>query len=341
MPINQPCQRRKLRDISSPNLLSNVVVKVLRCEKAISAYATPRKTKASTDSTVLTHVTLSDGSGSDDLMGLGGSVNHGRVPSTLSSIPKTISPILLQSMKEGSRVLLTNVLSQASNTSLQCGRESLVLVPTRETIATIITPEHPYYSHDKSTPEGENPFVSQPLTVERASQLFTFSQQHSPPIMKNASVASNHRRGVMAVVSPLMDILVDGVDTSFMEGSHWKSSHALSKFLIDCPSISTGMKAIKLDPSYRSATLLFDPKLVSSQIHVNADGNAMKLLCLDVPVLDMVMKDGPTMTASNPYLCHIGQLLRSLCTDKVPIRWVLEQESECSYFVTDATLLEI
>ena len=91
MPTNQPCQRRKLRDISSPNLLSNVVVQVLRCEKAISAYATPRKKATATDSTVLTHVTLSDGAGSDDLMGLGGSANHGRVPSTLSSIPMTIS----------------------------------------------------------------------------------------------------------------------------------------------------------------------------------------------------------------------------------------------------------
>ena len=312
-------------------------MKVLRCEKAISTYATPRKTTTATDSTVLTHVTLYDGTGSEDLMGFGGCVNHGRVPSTLSSIPKTISPILQQSMKEGSRILLSNVLSQASNTSLQC-REALVLVPTRETIATIITLDHPYYSHDKSTSEGENLFVSQPL---RASQLFTFSQQHSSSIIKNAAAVTNHCRGVMAVVSPLMDILVDGVDISFMEGSHWKSPHTLSKFLIDCPSISTGMQAIKLEPSYRSATLLFDPKLVSSDIHVNADGNAMKLLCLDVPVLDMVMKNDLTSTASNPYLRHIGQLLRTLCTEKIPIRWVLEQESECSWFVTDATLLEV
>ena len=34
MSTNQSCQRRKLRDITTPNMLSNIVVKVVRCEKA-------------------------------------------------------------------------------------------------------------------------------------------------------------------------------------------------------------------------------------------------------------------------------------------------------------------
>ncbi|KAL7531803.1 hypothetical protein ACHAXR_004245, partial [Thalassiosira sp. AJA248-18] len=347
LPTNQPRKRRKLREITAPNLLSHIVVKVLRCEKAISKYSTPIKT---TEDPVVTHVTLSDGAESDDLLGMGGSVNHGRS----SSLPKSISAVLLQSMKEGSHVLLTHTLSQnvsppavgGGGASLQ-GRESLVLVPTRETTANILTSDHPYFVREKSTREEENPFASQPLTLERASQLFSMTQQHSPPII-NDSILLGHCRGVMAVVAPLMDIIVDGIDTSFIEGSHWRTPHRLSSFLIDCPSVSTGFEAIKLCPSYRSATLLLDQNLVSSEVVVNADGPALKLLCMDVPVKDMVIND-PTMTSvindptmtSNPYICHVGELLKALCTERVPIRWVLEQESECNWFVTNATLLEI
>jgi len=341
LPTNQPCQRRKLRDINAPNLLSHVVVNALRCEKAISAYSTPRK---ATNDPVVTHVTLSDGTESDDLLGFGGSVNLGRIAGTLSSIPKSISAILLQSMREGSHVLLTHTLSHSINpssiggASLQ-GRESLILVPTRETTAIILTPDHPYFVHKTSMQEEANPFASQPLTLERASQLFSMTQQHSPPIMKDDSIPSSHCRGVMAVVAPLMDIIVDGINSSFIEGSHWQAHHKLSRFLIDCPSISTGLESIKLRPSYRSATLILDPKFVSSGIVVNADGDALKLLCMDVPVEDMVVND-PTIT-SNPYLCHVGRLLKALCTERAPIRWVLEQERECNWFVTNATLLEI
>mmetsp|Transcript_2860 Transcript_2860/g.5312 ORF Transcript_2860/g.5312 Transcript_2860/m.5312 type:complete len:658 (+) Transcript_2860:430-2403(+) len=338
LPTHQPCQRRRLCEITVPNMLSHVVVKVLRCEKATSSYATPCKT---TNDPVVTHVTLSDGAESDDLLGMGGSVNHGQIGGALSSLPKSISAILLQSMKEGSHVLLTHTLSQSASpfaigggASLQ-GRESLVLTPTRETTATILTRDHPYFPfYERSTREEDNPFASQPLTLERASQLFSMTQHNSPPIID--SIPSNHCRGMLAVIAPLMDIIVDGIDSSFMEGSHWQTPHKLSRFLIDCPSITTGFKAMNLGPSYRSATLIFEPSKVSREIVVNADGNALKLLCVDVPVEDMV----PTISP-NHYLCHVGELLKGLCSGGTPIRWVLEQESECNWFVTNATLLEI
>ena len=193
-------------------------------------------------------------------------------------------------------VLLTHVLSHSTNPALQ-GRESLVLVPTRETTATILTPEHPYYVHGKLRREEENPFASQPLTLERASQLFSMTQQNSPPIMKDESILPSHCRGAMVVVAPLKDIIVDGIASSLMEGSHWQAPHKLSKFLIDSPIISTGFEAIKLSPSYRSATLILDPNSVSNEIVVNADGDALKLLCVDIPVEDMVVYDP---TTSNP-----------------------------------------
>jgi len=344
-PTNVPCQRRLIRDINAPNVLSHVVVKVLRCEKALSAFSTPNKTKSNYNGhDALTHVTISDGAESDDLIGMRGS--QGRISGSSSFLPKSISSILQKSMKDGSRVLLTHTLSQSVNpesiggdASLQ-GRESLVLIPTRETTATILTPDHPYYVREQSTRrEEENQFVSQLLTLERASQLFSMTQEHSPAVMEE--LPSDRRcRGEMAVIAPLMDIIVDGVDASFIEGSHWKAPHKLSKFLIDCPSISTGMKAIKLNPSYRSATLILDPNSVSSEIVVNADGNAMKLLCMDVPVDDMVIDD-PSVSTSNPYLGHVCGLLKALCAERTPIRWVLEQESECNWFVTNATLLQI
>ena len=338
MSTHLSCQRRKLRDITTPNMLSNIVVKVVRCEKAVSAYTTP--SKALQSDAVLTHVTLSDGKGSDDILGLGGTVSHGRVSSAMSSIPKSISSILLQSMNEGSTVLLTYIESQQAS----IGSSSLLLVPTRETTATILTPDHPYFvNDDKPTTRDDENFASQPLTMEVASQFYQMTQQHSPPIMKGTSSSkpTSVHRGMLVVVAPLMDIIVDGVDTSFMEGSYSQSPQALSKFLIDAPSISTGMKSMNLKPAYRSATLILDPKSVAKDINVNADGNTMKLLCLDVPVEDMLMNNDDDTDTTNPYLHHVGELLKALCTDKTPIRWVLEQESEYSWFVTSAHLVEV
>jgi len=196
--------------------------------------------------------------------------------------------------------------------------------------------------------EEENPFASQPLTLERASQFFSMTQQNSPPLIDPAPSANNDRRhrGMMAFVAPLSDIIVDGVSTSFAEGSHWQTPAKLSRFLVDHPSISTGWEAIQLRPSYRSATLVLDSSKVSREIVVNADGDALKMLCMDVPAEDMSVYDDPPslgMAASDdhPYLVHVGDLLRVLCSESIPIRWVLEQESECNWFVTNATLLEI
>ncbi|KAL3794806.1 hypothetical protein ACHAW5_005227 [Stephanodiscus triporus] len=316
-PANRPCRRRRLRDITAPNLLSHVVVKVLRCERANSA-----------SREVVTHVALSDGSESDDLLGMvGASTRGGRrgvVPGSVPSIPWSISSVLLRSMEDGSRVLLTHALSRSSTGGLggapSHDRGSLILVPTAETTASILAPDHPYYVHSNITGGvGEDPFALQLVSV--------MSQQHG------------HCRGVIAVEAPLMDIIVDGIPTSFMEGSHWQTPCLLSRFLIDHPSISTGFQALDLPSSYRSATLILDPISLACDIMINADGDAMKLICMDVPVEDMVFD--ATIVTPNPYLSHVGDLLKALCTEKVPIRWILEQESEYGWFVTNATLLNI
>ena len=244
-------------------------------------------------------------------------------------------------MNEGSYILLTYIESHQAS----IGSSSLLLVPTRETTATILTPDHPYYvNEDKPTTRDDENFASQPLTMEVASQFYQMTQQHSPPIMKGVSSSTkptSQHRGMLVVIAPLMDLIVDGVDTSFMEGSYSNSPQALSKFLIDAPSISTGMKSMNLKPAYRSATLILDPKEVARDINVNADGNTMKLLCLDVPVEDMLIMNEDDTDATNPYLHHVGELLKALCTDKTPIRWVLEQESEYSWFVASAHLVEV
>ena len=74
---------------------------------------------------------------------------------------------------------------------------------------------------------------------------------------------------------------------------------------------------------------------------VNADGDALKLLCMDVPAEDMVVEREDGSNRPHPYLPHVGELLRALCEEKAPIRWVLEQESECRWFVMSASLIEI
>jgi len=341
-------------------------VKVLRCEKVMSVFATPRK---ATDNPDVTHVILSDGPGSDDILGMASSVFYGQVASSGSTavvgartIPKSISSVMLQSMYDGAHVLVTHVLSQSSIGSGGAS-SSLILVPTRETTATILTPDHPYYVHAqqqqqyRSAREDVNWYDSQQLFgMTQQTQL---DQQSAVGLnLKNDSIIpSIHSRGVMAFTAPLIDIIVDGVNTSFMEGSHWQSPYALSRFLIDVPRISTGMNSFVLNPLYRSATLILDRNKDKSvrvgksdgehdaTIVVHACGDAMKLLCLDVPVEDMVMKNPTTTTTDisshHPYLYHVGELLRTLCTEHILIHWVLEQESEYNWFVTNASIVEI
>jgi hypothetical protein len=335
-PTDRPCRRRKLREITAPDLLSHVVVKVLRCERA-NPPAAHHGAATANQAAAVTHVTLSDGSGSDDLLGMVGASTSGGerrrvVPGGAPPppIPGSIASVLMRSMEDGSRVLLTHALSRTSAGGVVGGggggapsshdRGSLILVPTAETTASVLAPDHPYFVHENSAHGG----VDDSPAHQLASVM---SQRH------------RHCRGVMAVEAPLMDIIVDGIRTSFMEGRHWQCPSLLSRFLIEHPSISTGFQALDLPPSYRSATLILDPMSVASDVVVNADGDALKLLCLDVPVEDMVI-DATTGTPS-PYLSHVGDLLKALCTEKVPIRWILEQERHSGWFVTNATLLDI
>jgi hypothetical protein len=191
--MSQPPQRRKLRDITI-NTSSHIVVRVLRCEKA-----TPKWTHAKIQDPYITHAILSDGPESEDIMGLGGSMHLKQVGGDLSFIPKSISAILLQSLTEGCYILLTHVRSKCiANTTSLGERESLMLIPTSETIATVITPEHPFFI--KNSPCKENVFASQPITLERASQLYSMSQQCSPS--QKVGELQSSCRGIMAIVSP-------------------------------------------------------------------------------------------------------------------------------------------
>lgn len=329
LPTTQTCKRRRIRDINTTNIISHVLVKVLRCERATTLLSTPLK---SSTEPRLTHATLSDGHGIDDMIGIAAPVCHEQVPGAQQVLSKGISTTLLQAMIEGSYVLLTNVSTQSVN-PVATGKDYLGLYPTMETTASIITPDHPYFVPE-TCQYGVDQQSSQPLTFERASQLLSLTQQNDSP-------AKKYTRSLIAIVAPLNDIFVDGFSASLVEASCWEKPRALSNFLIQRPSILTGLDAIKLRPSYRSATLLLDPKIISREIVVNADGDALKLLCMDVPIEDMIIEDECIDASTNPYLLHVGRMLKSLCEEDVRIRWVLEQQDECNFFVINATLLEI
>ena len=318
----QPCQRRRIKDIVSENTMSNVLVKVLRCERARNLFATPSKSKTEQR---ITHATLADGHGNDDIIGISASARLEWVTGNTPVLPKGISETLLQAMSEGKFVLLTNVASRSVN-PMTAGKENLGLVPTSETTATMVRPEHPYYlTPQKFQRSNRDAHTSQPL--------LSLTQDDSPE--------KKDRRYIMAIEATLIDIIVDGMSVSLVEGAYWEKPRALSNFLINRPSISTGLDAIKLRPSYRTATLLLDAKVVSREVSINADSNALKLLCMDVPIEDMIFDDYCNDVSTHPYLLHVGRMLQSLCEDDVRIRWVLEQEDECNWFVTNATLLEI
>ena len=195
---SQQCQRRKLRDITTPNISSHIVVKVLRCEKV--SHEGIHNTQVNKTSCV-THATLIDGPESDDIMGLGGSIHIKQVSGDSCFIPKSIADVLLQSLVDGACILLTHVISKrVSKGASHEGLESLILLPTRDTIATSITVDHPFYVQNLSR-RDENIFASQPITLERATNLFSMSQQHSPSSMIG-SCSEDTYRGVMVVVSP-------------------------------------------------------------------------------------------------------------------------------------------
>ena len=322
VPHRMNCQRRNVREIVSPNITSNVVVHVLRCERASDQW-TPNKGTSSC--VFLSHATLSDGPSSEDIIGLAMCNQH-------SVLPKSISRTLVQALSEGSRVLLSNVTSQSTATN-HGGRESLVLVPSTDTTAQIITRDHPYYTKERK--RVENSFISQPLTLERCSQLYSMTQQNSPSPLHGST-----SKGLVAVVASLTDFVVDGSDSSFMESKAWKDPRSLSNLLVHNSSISTGMKAIDLRASYRSSTLTLDEESVSREIVVNADQCAMRLLCFDIPASALLISREDE-EGEHPYLGHLGHMLRALCTEKAPIRWIIEQESERSWFVHSASLVKL
>jgi hypothetical protein len=106
-----------------------------------------------------------------------------------------------------------------------------------ETTASIITPDHPYFVPE-TCQYGVDQQSSQPLTFERASQLLSLTQQNDSPAKKDT-------RSLIAIVAPLNDIFVDGFSASLVEASCWEKPRALSNFLIQRPSILTGLDAIK------------------------------------------------------------------------------------------------
>ena len=351
-------------------MINHIVVKVLRCEKAVVSiiFASPIK-GVTEDNSDVTHVTLSDGLESDDILGMVGLTNNngqlatgGIVGAKGSTIPKSISSVILQAMNDGAHVILTHVLSShASLGSNVCASSSLILVPTRETTATILTHDHPYFVH---APPQQHSIREDDLTSLDSQHLFgtTQAQQSANDRKIDTTLipSSIQSRGVMTITAPLLDIIVNGIETSFMEGSHCQSPYALSLFLIDMPRISTRINSsLVMSPSYRSATLILDRTSKSvlvekghdgehdKNIVVHACGDAMKLLCMDVPAEDMVMMMNGTTPAvataphHHPYLNRVGALLRTLCAENIPIQWVLEQESECNWFVENATIIEL
>jgi hypothetical protein len=118
------CSSTLLREITRPNFLSHVVVKVLRCERVVASKsdswgATFQNNNTVVNDALVTHVTLSDGPEMDELLGMGAATSNlggggRRNFITIPSIPRSISSVLLRSMEEGSLVLLTHVLSRTS-----------------------------------------------------------------------------------------------------------------------------------------------------------------------------------------------------------------------------------
>ena len=330
-----PCRRRKLRDITNVNLLSEVVVNVVHCDAAailspavvlsLGGGANKRRCNVTSVSQQKGYVaTLSDGNEASDIMPL---YDCRRFKAILESS--------ISSDSTGcGRLLITNVLSRrlaASSASIAATcSSSMVLLPTPDT--TIVS-----LSNDLLAVTGAAGSGGGGRATTISSQYWHSQSQmmHNSPGRGLGSPSGNKVLvgdfETKIVTSQILDIFIDDRNQCLSDEKTLTDSDKLASILVN----SRGDRS-----TYRNATITIDHNSAGKDSFVvRADGNIMETLCCSCPATDLM--EGKDTRAIRG---DVRDLLRGFIHVDIPLEWTLRKEKEREtgrWTVVDVTLPKI
>ena len=311
-----PCRRRKLRDITNANLLSEVLVNVIHFDAAailspavvlsIGGGTNKRRRNVASASQQRGYVaTLSDGNEASDIMPL---YDCHRFKAILES------SVSSESMGSG-KLLITNILSRrldasSASTVATCS-SSMILLPTPDTTIVSLTT---CTGAAGSGGGGRGSSLSSQYWGSQSQTLVHNSPGRglgSPS--GNKVLAGDYETKI--VTSQILDIFIDDRNQCLSD----------EKILADPDKLASILVTSREDEStYRNATITIDHNAAGKDSFVvKADGNIMETLCCSCPAIDL-MKGKDAMAIRN----DVRDLLRGFIHIDISLEWTLQKEKE-------------
>jgi hypothetical protein len=331
-----PCRRRKLRDITNPNLLSDVVVNVVHCDAdVILSPAAVLSLRGGANSKRRLNVisvpqqrgcvaTLADGSEAAD---------------TIPLYECHRFRAILESSTGRSQLLITNVLSRrlaaSSASTLASCLSSMILLPTPNTTISSMSDD----SLAASTAAGPGSALSSQFWDSQSQRLIDSPGQGPRSPLGNGMTEEYDTKTAM---SQILDIFVDDCNQCLSDEQILADPDKLASILVtSCRNTSKGAATQKSSTSqYRNTTITID--FVSAgreSFVVKASGTIMEALCCSCPASDLMEgKDAVVLRR------HVRDLLRGFIHLNVPLEWTLQKKKEREtgqWTVVDATLPRI
>ena len=327
-----PCRRRRLRDITNPNLLSEVVVNVTHCDASailspaaimsLGGSAGMRRGKAASVSQQRAYVaTLSDGHDASDMMPL---YDCQRFKANLESS-------LSSDSRQRGRLLITNVLSRRlanySESSFASCSSSMILLPTPDTTVVSFAADSSATCTSAAAASGcanvqSAPKASRKSTLtaqfwDSQSQLMTSSPGQDLKSQLGRGMSEEYETKI--ATSQILDIFIDDCNQCLSDEKVLADPDKLASILVgDCNDTESMFQ-------YRNATITIDFNSAGKESFVvKASGNIMETLCCGCPAADLMEgKDDMAVVRSNA-----RDILRGFIYLDVPLEWTLQKRKE-------------
>lgn len=316
-----PCRRRKLRDITNANLLSEVVVNVVHYDAAailspavvlsLSGGANKRRRNVTSVSQQRGHVaSLSDGNEASDIMPL---YDCRRFKAILES------SVSSDSIGCG-KLLITNVLSRrlgaSSATAVATCSSSMILLPTPDT--TIVSLSNDLLAATGAAGSGGDGVATLPSQHWNSQSQIMMDNSLGRGLgspLGNKVLAGDYETKI--VTSQILDIFIDDRNQCLSDEETLTDLKKLASILVN----SRGDGSTYM---YRNATITIDHNSAGKDSFVvKADGNIVETLCCSCPAIDLM--EGKDAMAVRRY---VRDLLRGFIHVDVPLEWTLQKEKE-------------
>ena len=338
-----PCRRRRLRDITNPNLLSEVVVNVTHCDASailspaaimsLSGSAGMRRGKAASVSQQRAYVaTLSDGHDASDMMPL---YDCHRFKAMLETSVSSDS-------RQRGQLLITNVLSRRlanySASSFASCSSSMILLPTPDTTVVSFAADSSATCTSAAAASACANVQSSPKASRKSTLTAQFwdSQSQMMTSSPGQDLKSQLGRGIeeyetKIATSQILDIFIDDCNQCLSDEKVLADPDKLVSILV--PSLtrsSIGGRSGDCNDTesmfqYRNATITIDFNSAGKESFVvKASGNIMETLCCGCPAADLMEgKDDMAVVRSN-----VRDILRGFINLDVPLEWTLQNRKE-------------